>query len=63
MGYNAIRSIAYMNTYIDMLGLTTIDVEHEPFTYQGPSCYAPPPSEPEGKRFPCAPWCKCRKIV
>ena len=59
MGYSTIRSITYMNTYID-IGLTTIDVEYEPSTYQGSSWHARPRSE--GTGF-CAPWCKRRKVV
>ena len=53
MGYNTIRSITYMHTYADM-GLSTVDVEYEPFVFQGPSWHARTPPEPESK---------CRKIV
>ena len=54
MGYSTIRSVTYMNTYID-IGHTTIDVEYEPSTYQGPPWHA--------RTGFCAPWCKCRKVI
>ena len=55
-GYSTIETRAYRNTYTDVVGLTTVDVEHEVTTFEGPSWYSP--SESKGPKILCA---QCNK--